>query len=86
MAPSRSSGSSPEKHEWERFADYRDRFQKCLKDHPIIERHDVQIETYSAGGETYVAVEGSVSCRNGVLLDISTYAECERRGKRSSRM
>ena len=86
MAASRSRHRPSRKHEWNSFENYRELHEKYLKTHPVVESHDVQIEAYKVDGETFVVVHGTVRCRNGVVLEVEKYAECEARGSRSSRL
>lgn len=86
MAPSRSRDTSSGKHEWNSFENYRVLHEKYLRTHSAIESHDVQIETFEERGESLVAVLGSIRCRNGVVLEVEKYAECEWRGRRNRQL
>lgn len=86
MASGRSSSQASGKHEWNSYENYRVLHEKYLKTHPAVEGHDIEIQTYQADGETYVEVYGSIRCRNGVVLEVSKYAETEIRGGRNSRL
>ena len=85
MAPSRSSSKPSGKHEWNSFENYRDLLERYLAT-PLIESHDVEIIAYEIDGETFVAITGSIRCRNGIVLDVEKYADTELRGTSNPRL
>lgn len=86
MATGRSRDEPADKHEWRSWEDYRALYEGCLT-HPVVQSHDLRLYTYrQVKGQTVLVAEGTIICRNGVRLEIANYADCQRRGKRSSRL
>lgn len=81
MAPIPPDTPHAGRHEWNTFENYGHINDRKLTEHPFVDHAEVTFEEIVFEGDLFIAMEATVHCPDGVILEVTKVFETKRMGQ-----
>ena len=86
MAPIPPDTPHAGRHEWNTFENYGHINDRKLTEHPFVDHAEVTFEEIVFEGDLFIAMEATVHCPDGVILEVTKVFETKRMGPGQGRL
>ncbi|MCH7484410.1 MAG: hypothetical protein IIA90_04595 [Chloroflexi bacterium] len=86
MATGSSNPRHANRHEWNRYEDYRQVNERKLAEYAFIEKIELAFEEIAFEGELFIEMNATLALPQNVILDVTKFFETRRRGPGRGRL